>query len=203
MYVAITGTMGAGKSSVSHFLKEQSYSVYDFDAMVKAYYQEGRELYQYVQERYGEAVFTDKNLDFEKIAAIVFEDEKELELLESRAFSLVKKETLEIMEKHPETLIFFEVPLLFEADLASLFDYILVVDADKELRLKRLEKRGIAADDAEKRMLRQKTSEYKRQHADYVIENNHDLEDLEEEIKIFLQSLLLERGKQWVQADID
>lgn len=201
MYVAITGTMGAGKSSVSKFLKEHSYPVYDADAFVKKHYQKDASLYRYVQKRYGHKVFTDGEIDFKKIAEIVFASEKELQLLEKRAFDLVKQDIRKVMKKHPDTLIFFEVPLLFEAEMESIFDYILVVDAKESIRFQRLQKRGIEYEDAKKRMHRQKTAEYKRKHADYVIENNHLLSDLEEEVHIFLQSLLLERGAQWIKAD--
>lgn len=201
MYVAITGTMGAGKSSVAKMIAKKGYPVYDHDAMVKKYYEKDQALYRYVTHRFGDKVFNENGIDFSKIASIVFSNPEELSALEAKAFDLVKLETIEIMKANPQTLLFFEVPLLFEADLEELFDYVLVVDAEKELRLKRLAQKGVEKKDAKKRMKRQKPSDYKRKRADYIIENNADLESLEEEVSIFLQTLLLERGTQWIKAD--
>ena len=187
MYVAITGTMGAGKSSVAKMIAKKGYPVYDHDAMVKKYYEKDQALYRYVTQRFGDKVLNENGIDFSKIASIVFSNPEELSALEAKAFDLVKSETIKIMRANPQTLLFFEVPLLFEADLEELFDYVLVVDAEKELRLKRLAQRGVEKKDAKKRMKRQKSSDYKRKRADYIIENNADLESLEEEVSIFLQ----------------
>ena len=98
-----------------------------------------------------------------------------------------------------DALIFIEVPMLFEAEMHDFFDKIIVVDANLESRINRAQKKGLDLDDIQKRMTRQWSSEALRDCADYIIENNSSLKDLQEEVLDVLEIIKLERSRLWIQ----
>lgn len=202
MKVAITGTIGAGKSSVSKLIQDQSFVCYDTDKMVHEYYKKEGALYHDVVALLGPGVLdADQNLSRKKMAALLFDQQHQLQELESLVFNQVKQDILKIFKENPHRLIFFEVPLLFESGLDSLFDAIIVVDADESLRLKRLEQKGIDKIQAEKRMARQWSSKEKQAQADYIILNNTTLDDLKEEVNEVLNAIAIERASTWINQN--
>lgn len=200
MIVGITGTMSAGKSTVTKLIKEAGHKVYDTDKMVHKYYDQNGKLYDAILELFGPSILKkDKSIDRGKLAQLVFSNEENLSFLESLVFPAVLEEMKEIASKRDE-LTFFEVPLLFEAGMKDFFDRILVVDADKDLRIKRALAKGLVRDDIEKRMKRQWTSEEKRECADFIIENNFGLDSLQEDVDDILEIIKFERSRLWIKT---
>ena len=89
---------------------------------------------------------------------------------------LIKEEMLKEMVR--DDIFIAEVPLLFETDFYQLFDYKLLIVADYEIALERLLKRGLSKDDAISRIRHQMSVEDKISMSDYIIENNHGLDEL-------------------------
>jgi dephospho-CoA kinase len=82
------------------------------------------------------------------------------------------------------------VPLLFERRLADEFDQIVLVDAPMEVRLDRLVRlRGVTEDDAANMIAAQMVAELKRARADFVIENDGSLEQLNEQVEAVWERL--------------
>lgn len=184
MIIAITGTIGAGKSSVARFFKEKGYPVFDSDKMVHAYYEPQAYLYDRLYERYGTRILTNtKEIDRQKLANIVFNNPKELLALEALVFPKVKEEIINLKKMYQQQIIFVEVPLLFEAKLEGLFDKIITVDAFKEIRYQRLKNKGLNMKDILARENRQYGSRYKKKHSDIIINNNKDLNHLKRLLK--------------------
>lgn len=179
MIIGITGTIGAGKSSVSNYFKDKGYLVFDTDKMVHAYYEIGAPIYNYLVKQYGQEILAeDKSLNRKALAKLVFSNGDSLAALESVVFPEVAKEIEEISKKNSEKLIFVEVPLLFEAQMDDLFDKIIVVDAFRHLRHKRLVDKGFEAQDIKKREQRQLKSHEKKRRGDIIINNNKDMAHL-------------------------
>ena len=199
MIVGITGTMSAGKSTVTKLIEKAGHRVYDTDKMVHKYYDLDGLLYKDLVELFGQDILkSDKNINRAKLGNLVFNDDKLLDALEKLVFPRVLDEMKELSGNR-DTLIFFEVPLLFEANMESFFDKIIVVDAKEDLRISRALNKGLARDDINKRMNRQFTAAKKRLLADYIIENNFDLESLKEEVQDVLEIIKLERGSLWMK----
>ena len=179
MIVAITGTIGAGKSSVANYFKDKGFKVFDSDKMVHQYYEVDGLVYQWLKDRYQDTILhEDKTLNRKALAAIVFQNEAELTALEEVVFPIVKEEILELKDRYKDETIFVEVPLLFEAKFEDIFDKIVVVDAFRKHRHHRLENKGFSKKDVLGREKRQYGSLYKKKHADIVINNNKDLDFL-------------------------
>lgn len=184
MIIAITGSIGSGKSTVSEYFKDLGYPVFDSDKMVHAYYEQGTSFYHALVTRYGKKVLDQQeNIDRKQVASIVFSEPKELDALEALVFPQVRKDILELKEMHRDSLVFVEVPLLFEAKLEDLFDKVMMVDANKEIRYQRLHKKGYNEDAILAREKRQFDNQIKRDRADIVIENNEDLSRLFEQLE--------------------
>lgn len=200
MIIGVTGSMSAGKSTVSHLIQDQGLPVYDTDKMVHHYYKkEDGPLYKEIISLFGKDILdSKKEIDRKKLAEIIFNDDKELDALEALVFPRVLEEMKTIVGNR-QSLIFFEVPLLFEAKMESFFDKIIVVDAEKELRVERALSKGHEFFDLEKRMSRQWSPLEKRKKADYIIENNTGLNDLKEEVEDVLEIIKLERSRLWIK----
>lgn len=189
MIIGITGTIGAGKSTVSAYLESKGYQVYNTDLFTRHYYDKEGVLYAWLIETFTKDILNeDLSVNRSKLGEIVFQDPAELSKLESAVFEAVREDITRISNRANDW-VFFEVPLLFEADMADLFDVILCIDMEKTRRYEFLIKRGMDFNSIEKREKRQISAKQKRSLSDFVIENNGDLKSLYENIDKILGRL--------------
>ena len=176
MKVGITGIIGAGKSTVSSYLIEQGYRVFDADKMVHELYNLDA-LKIWVSNEFGaDIIDASGSIDRKSLAKIVFNNPKKLQKLEDKLYPMVKDAIREIDDTNE--MLFFEVPLLFEAGFEDLFDSIISVVADSKIRYNRLMGRGLTLDDIKSREARQWNGDMKIAHSNYFINNSFDLDML-------------------------
>lgn len=174
--IAIVGNIASGKSTVENILKNKGFKVFDTDEIAHKILETNPK----IREVFG-------TTDRKKIAKIVFSDSQKLKTLESIIHPLVK-EKLEIIFSGEEKVIFVSVPQLFEAGFETMFDKIIYITADKNIRKKRIIKRNsFSPEEAEQRIEAQQ-EEGKKEKCDFVIENNGNLEDLNYKITNFLEN---------------
>lgn len=192
MKIAITGTIGSGKSQVIRYLKEQGRVVYEADKIAHQQYEPGTLLYNWIIKKYGiEILDASKRVDRAKLAHIVFNDHTELKELEMHVFPAVRSEILTLeVERSPE-ILFVEIPLLFEAEMDKDFDAVWVVDTDDAIRHARLLEKGMTQEDIDRREARQLSREEKRAKATHIFENNTTIDDLNEHIATALRDINL------------
>ena len=180
MRVGLTGGVGSGKSTVAALLAEHGAIVIDADAIAREVVEPGTPGFDAVVAAFGdEVVGPDGRLDRPKLAGIVFGDEAKRVELNAIVHPLVGQRTIELAQAAPpDAIVVYDIPLLVENNMAAGFDVVLIVEADKELRLARLAERGMAESDARERMAAQASDEQRREVADVVIENNDSLADL-------------------------
>ncbi len=186
--VGLTGGIGAGKSVVAQLIKQSGFRVLDMDSRAKELMTESEKLKAEIIKNFGqECYLEDGTLNRQFLSNEVFNNKPErVEKLNSIVHPIAIKDMMEFVkdsidkeEETGEKLIFVEAALIFEAGLDEGFDYILMVDAPKEMRIERVMKRsGMTKLAVEERMKAQLSSEVKRSHADFVIDNNKSLEDL-------------------------
>lgn len=189
MKIAITGTIGGGKSIVSRRLIELGYTVYDTDKLVHTYYEKYGRLEAVVIDMFGDTILNEKGLiDRGKLANEVFQDYKSLLKLESVVYPVVSKHIDELYNDS-DTIMFFEVPMLFESHLEDTFDLIIMVTAPKDIRMKRLKDRGMSETEVERRSLRHLDEQEKIKKSDIIINNNGDLDALNVKIDNILEKI--------------
>jgi dephospho-CoA kinase len=123
------------------------------------------------------------NIDRKSLAKLVFENPIELAKLEAIVHPAVIARVTEIRNSLPESaVVVYDTPLMFEKQLQSQFDKVLMVVSDKKLRRTRLVERGLDFGDIDARMANQATDEQRISIADFVIENNGTHEQLLDQV---------------------
>lgn len=134
-----------------------------------------------IRDRFGPTVIqSDGRLDRAALGAVVFDDSEALSALNAILHPRVAERTAERVASAPEdAIVVYDVPLLVENDLAEGWNAIVVVQADREIRLERLQaNRSMSGDHALARMSSQATDEDRRKVADYVIDNSGSVAQL-------------------------
>lgn len=177
--VGLTGGIGSGKSSVGEALQELGAIVIDSDELARNVIERGTPGYEQVVAEFGDEVLTSGEIDRAKLAAQVFKDETKRKNLESIIHPLVRKAAEELSKNLPsDAIVVNEIPLLFETNGASRFDFIISVSVQEEIRIARLKQRGMKEYEIAQRVAAQATDAQRASISDVVIENNGSLDDL-------------------------
>ena len=182
LLVGLTGGIGAGKSTVAELLTRKGAVVVDADEVARAVVEPGQPAFDAIVERFGnDVVGPDGTLDRAAVAKIAFADEKSRLDLEAITHPAINTEfTRRVAESPPDKIVVLDVPLLVESTKARERPYeaVIVVEAPRELRLDRLDARGVPRADAERRMAAQASDEDRRAVATFVVDNSGDHDDL-------------------------
>ena len=190
MIIGLTGGIASGKSTVSKYLAEKGFKVYDADKIAKDI-SEKKLVQEEIIATFGDKILEEnRNIDRKKLKEIVFEDKEKLKQLNAIIHPKVIDFYKELKEKNTDEIIIFDVPLLFESGIDKFCDKILVVISDYEIQLNRIVERDkIDRDLAEKIIKSQLSNEERIKKADVVIENNSSLEDLFEKVERFCERI--------------
>ncbi|MBD0695747.1 dephospho-CoA kinase [Streptomyces sp. CBMA123] len=179
--IGLTGGIGAGKSEVSRLFAARGAVIVDSDLIAREVVAPGTDGLAAVVAEFGPQVLReDGTLDRPALGAIVFADPEKLRALNAIVHPLVRARSAELeAAAAPDAVVVHDVPLLAENGLAPLFDLVVVIDADDEVRLDRLVRlRGMAAEEARARMAAQASRADRLAIADLVIDNGGALETL-------------------------
>lgn len=178
--VAITGNIASGKSTVEGILRQKGYKVLDTDFVVHELLEDENIKNQVISAFIGFDILEGNEISRKKLGQLVFNDEALRKKLESILHPLVKIEIEKFFEKEKiSKFAFVSVPLLFEAKFEPIFDKIILVYADDELRLNRLiERNNLPLEYAKNRLEIQMNQDEKVSLSDIVIYNNENLCDL-------------------------
>ena len=192
--IGLTGGIGSGKSTVSAGLVERGAVLIDADAIVRELQQPGKPVFEKMVERWGEKILSEEGeLNRQAVADIVFKDSEELLALNEIVHPLVREEIARLRDTYAGggAPIILDIPLLIESGYEDL-DGIIVVDLIPEEAIRRLVAyRGFAEDDAKNRISNQVKREERIKKADFVVDNNGDLNSLNEEI---------DRAWNWIES---
>ncbi len=199
LLVGLTGNIASGKSTVARLLAERGAVIIDADVLARRAVEPGTRALDAIVGRWGgRMLLADGTLDRAALREVVFDRPEELETLNGIVHPEVARlrdEELAAARARGDRLVISDIPLLFEKQLTDLFDYIVLVDAPRSIRLERLENdRGLSHDEAMKMIAAQMPAELKRARADFVIENDSDLDSLARQVEQ-LWTTLEQRGR--------
>ena len=192
--VALTGGIGAGKSTVSAALAKRGAVLIDADEISREVQRPGTPVFEAMVQRWGDAVVAaDGALDRAAVAAIAFADQAELAALNAIVHPAIGAEMTarrRAASASGAEVVVLDVPLLVRPDgslvpeIAEDVAGVVVVDADEEVAVSRLvEQRGLSETDARARMSRQASREARLAAADFVIDNSGTRPQLEAQIE--------------------
>jgi dephospho-CoA kinase len=192
--LGLTGGIASGKSTVAAILRRLGAAIINADELSREVVQPGQEAWKEIVDTFGPAILQeDKTLDRRKLRKIVFDNpeaRKKLEaIIHPRVRALAEKKISELAATG-SSIIVYEVPLLFEAQIHLWLRPVILVACDVETQKKRLlERDRLTEAEAQQHLDAQMSLEDKRKLADYVIENNGDLEELERQVRGVLQKI--------------
>jgi dephospho-CoA kinase len=193
--VALTGNIGAGKSTVTELFKRWGATIIDADQLVREVQAPGQPAFNRIADRFGRSVVkTDGTLDRGALRAKVLADPSALADLNRIIHPEVHRLRLTLLEEaraRGDRIVVSDIPLLFEADDPASFDTVVLVDAPDSVRRTRLVNlRGLTPAEADRMMQTQLPAAAKRDRSDYVIENDGDIPALERATALVWQALL-------------
>ncbi len=187
--IGITGGVGAGKSTVLQFLKEEFGAyVLQADAVGHLVMEPGQVCYDAVVELFGEKIRNnDKTIDRSRVSDVVFSNGEMLKKLNAIVHPAVKEYILRKAAEERAAgcgLFVIEAALLLEEHYQNFCDEIWYVHADQENRIRRLMKsRGYSREKAENIIKNQASEGFFRAHADFTVDNNGNPEKTYSQIK--------------------
>jgi dephospho-CoA kinase len=188
--VGITGGIGAGKTTVCKIFEELGAKVIYADELAKEIMENDESLKKKIKKIFGEKSYIGGKLNRKFIADIIFSSDEKRKLLESIVHPAVIKRILSDLKKIADegkyNFVIVEAALIFESGFDKELDYVLVVDADDEIKIKRIMKRDkCSKEEVLKRMRAQLDSKIKRELADMVIINDGDIDELRKKVSFF------------------
>lgn len=189
--VGLTGGIGSGKTSVMKHIERLGYKVYYTDDAGKKVMQK-REIVEKIQSIFNEnVILEDGQLDRKNIASIVFSNPEKLKALNQIVHPAVAHDFLDFISKlGKDEIVVKESAILFESKANKDCDFVILVTAPKEIRIKRvMERDGVSKEEVEKRMKNQISEEEKEKKSNFVI-NNIDLVKSFEETELILKKII-------------
>lgn len=188
MVIGLTGGIGCGKSTAAAFFKSHGFTVIYSDVLAHQALNESSTLAQ-LKVRWGSAcIHNDGTANRDWIGKKIFSDLTEKAFLESTIHPRIAVLRQEAMADSSKSYI-LEIPLLFELGLTQGLKSIVCVASSDEVRLDRLEARGLSRTDAQNRINAQMPISEKVKKSHYVIWNDGSLEFLKAEVDKCVQTL--------------
>jgi len=192
--VGLTGGIASGKSTVAKILQSLGAAIVNADDLAREVVEPGHEAWKEIVAAFGADILqSDQTLDRQKLRTLIFNQPEARKRLESIIHPRVRALAEERIRQYAAAgypVVIYEVPLLFEGNLQEWLRPVILVACDVETQTARLQNRDhLTAADAEKHIAAQMSLKDKRRLADYVIENNGSLEDLERQTRQILEEL--------------
>ena len=171
--IGITGGIGAGKSFVCKRLSTMGFPIFDCDKEGKNLMNNDPIVRFRLTELLGQECYQDNTLNKAFVAQQIFSNPALKKEVEAIVHPAVAQQFAQWAEAQEAPLVFVESAILFESGFDQYMDKVVVVDADRDVRIQRtLERDGCSKEQAEKRISSQMSDAERRKKADYIIQNN-------------------------------
>ncbi|HOA41850.1 MAG TPA: dephospho-CoA kinase [Bacillota bacterium] len=180
MIIGLTGGIGAGKTTVSDYLKKKGYPVLDADEVAREIVEPGSETLGELTRAFGKDILNpDGNLNRRFLAGIVFSDPEKKKIIDGIMHGKIIDTLLKrarSMEEEP--FVFIDVPLLFETGMDRYVDQVWMVDAEEEIRIKRVMERDDSSREDVLRRIRFQAGRDEKIKKAHIILNNSGVKEI-------------------------
>ena len=181
LYVAITGGIGSGKSTVCDILRSLGYEVYSADQISHELYKD-ENIQEKIKKIFPECI-VEGEIDRKILAEIVFSDQSKKRKLEKIFHPKVIQRLKKRMSESHEKIIFAEIPLLFEGGFENEFDRVIVVIRPLKDRIKSvMERDGLSEIEVMARIKNQYNYEENSFSAHSIVYNQGDKEFIQQQV---------------------
>ncbi len=192
--VALTGSIAAGKSAVADLFQSWGATIIDADAIVHELQRPGQPVLEAIVTRFGPGVLRgDGELDRAQLRGLILADataRQDLEAIVHPAVERRRRELLDAATARGDRLVIVDIPLLFEVGDPGIYQGVIVVDAPRPERRRRLiADRHLTKVEADHLLDAQLAPEMKRAGATWVIDNDSDRDALEQRARAVWQAL--------------
>jgi dephospho-CoA kinase len=193
--IALTGSIGMGKSTVAQMFSRAGIPVFDADAVVRGLQGPGGELVETIEQHFP-GTTGPNGVDREALSKVVLSDPDRLARLEAIVHPAVHRARSRfLLDNRDKPALLFEIPLLFETGGHEAFDKVIVVSASPDVQQERvLTRPGMTKDKLDALLARQMPDEEKRTLADFVIDTGTDLSTTEAQVRSVLACLGLPKS---------
>lgn len=188
--IGMTGGIGCGKNTAADIFKELGFFVIDSDEISRKVMQVNGRAYKDVVNHFGRKILNpDKTINRGELGKIVFSDKAAKEKLESIVHPAIfieeKIMRSNIFAKNSKAVIITHAALMIETESYKNYDALIVITADKDVRIKRIMERDkhISLEYAEKVIANQMNDEDRLEYADFIIDNSGTKAELYSEVK--------------------
>lgn len=184
LIIGLTGGIGSGKSTVSTFFKALQVDVVDADIVARSVVQKGQPALTKIKAHFGSDIIKNGELNRAKLRQIIFAEHTKKEWLNNLLHPIIRTQMLAELKEAKSAYVLLEAPLLFENNLAEYCDYVIVVDINEQLQVKRVTYRDNSSPETITAIITSQISRAQRlEKADFVINNDDiSLQQLEKSV---------------------
>ena len=190
--IGITGGSGVGKTTVSDIFRNNDIDVIDTDIVAREIVKPSMPALSEIKDCFGEEfINSDGTLNRKKLASVVFNDHKKLEILNKITHKYISEYVMSYIKEYQKEIIGIDGAALIESGINNICDYVISVLADEEIRIERIKIRDNLSElEAKNRISSQKSDDFYIENSDFLVYNNgKDINDLEHEIKNIILNL--------------
>lgn len=182
--IGVTGSFGSGKSTVAKILKSFGCEVIDADKIAHDFLRRKSPVFEKIIENFGRGILNqDKEIDRGKLAKIIFGNKRLVKKINSIIHPAVIRKINSGIRKTNKSIVVLDVPLLIEARLTNLVDYMIVVKSSVKNQVKRVQKKArLSKEEVLKRIRHQIPLRVKARLADFIIDNNGSMAETRKQV---------------------
>ncbi len=173
--IGITGGIGSGKTIVCEIFKLLGIPVFQADFVAGKLINSDAVIRSELISRYGNDIYqTDRKVNREKLAGIIFNDDAELEKVNKIIHPVVRNEFMNWVKNQEAEYVIHEAAILFESGFYKMMDAVILVTAPEEMRIERVIKRnGLTRENVLSRIAKQWPDSEKRKFATFELINDN------------------------------
>ena len=189
--LGITGGIGSGKTLASKYFGKLGFPVIYADDVAKELYRTSSKVKNRLVREFGRGILDDKgNISRGNVRRIIFTGKKNIKRVNAVVHPFVIKEIDRLIKKNKNRIIFVETAIMMESGYSGRMDYVILIYANKALRIKRVRNRdGLSAEKIKKLISLQMDERKKIKLADFIIKNNSTKAELFKSLKSFVKIL--------------